>query len=99
MGDDYSHAHAACLAAQLPKGSRCRKSDDPHSEWSDEMWALWHIERSVNLLRWGFVKYEGEGQPEPLPYPGQKQDRAAAKLRFEVNKAQVEDAFGLRTEA
>lgn len=95
MGEDFSHAHAACLATQLPKGARCRVAEDPHEEWGDEMWALWHIERSINLLRWGFVKYKGEKQPKPLPYPGKKEDEAAAKLRFEVGKMAVDTAFGM----
>lgn len=95
MGEDYSHTHAACLATQLPKGARCLSSGDPHDEWDDQMWALWRIERNVNLLRWGFVKYEGEEQPKPMPYPGQKSDRMAAQIRFEANKTAVDAAFGM----
>lgn len=95
MGDEFSYAHAACLATQLPKGARCRVADDPHEAWSDEMWALWHVERSVNLLRWSFVKYDGEEQPKPLPYPGQKRDAIVRAARFEANKTAVDEAFGM----
>ena len=95
MGEEYSHAHAACLATQLPKGSRCRKAEDPHDEWSDEAWALWRIERAVNLLRWSFIKYEGEETPKPFPYPGQKHDQEIAHKRFEIGKSAVDAAFDM----
>lgn len=34
MGGDYSIAHAACLAAQLPKDSRCFVAVDPLCEYA-----------------------------------------------------------------
>lgn len=96
MGDEYSHAHAACLATQLPKGARCLRSGDPHDEWDDQMWMLWRIEKNTNLARWGLgVKYEGEEQPKPAPYPGQKEDRLASHMRFTANRAAVDAAFGM----
>jgi len=95
MGLAYSLAHAACLAAQLPRGSRCFVADDPHDEWDESTWMLWHIYRRLNQLRWGFVKLEGEDQPEPLPYPGQAQDAAASRKRFEANKSAVDAAFNM----
>ena len=95
MGDEYSHAHAACLASQLPKGSRCCAVEDPHDEWDESTWLLWHIYKRLNQLRWGFVKYEGEDQPEPLPYPGQELDKEASRIRFERNKSAVDAAFNI----
>jgi hypothetical protein len=95
MGEGYSHAHAACLAANLPRGARCRVADNPKEAWDERTWILWHIEHHINLVRWSLVKYQGEEQPKPLPYPGQKDDRAAAAARFEVNKAAVDAAFGM----
>lgn len=95
MGDDYSHAHAACLAAQLPKGARCLVAEDSRSSWSDEMWMLWRIERNTNLSRWGVVRYDGEEAPGSLPYPGQKVDQLRSRLRFEANKRAVDEAFGM----
>lgn len=95
MGADYSCAHAACLAAQLPKGSRCKALNDPHDEWSEEMWALWRIEQNIGLLRWGFVNYEGEEAPSPMPYPGQERDKALMSVRFEANRSAVDRAFGM----
>ena len=94
MGDDFSHSHAACLAAQLPKGARCRVADNPKHEWSDEAWLLWRIERNTSLLRWGFVNYEGEPQPKPVPYPGRDADETALAARFEMNRQLVDKAFG-----
>ena len=95
MGDEYSHAHAACLAAQLPKGSRCRAHDDPHDGWTDSEWVFWRIERNLSLLRWNFIKYDGEKQPMPMPYPGQAGDAEAARLRFETGKEMVDRAFDM----
>lgn len=95
MGDDFSTAHAACLAAQLPKGSRCNKAENPKNEWGDVMWTLWRMERNLNLLRWGFVKYDGEPQPGPMPYPGQRDDEKARAVRYRENKAIVDAAFGM----
>lgn len=95
MGDEFSHAHAACLAAQLPKGARCRIADDPHEEWSREAWTLWRIDHAVNLLRWCFLKYDGEAQPEPIPYPGAELDRAIKNMRLKSNMRAVGHAFGM----
>lgn len=96
MGEEYSHAHAACLATQLPKGSRCRAAEDPHDEWDEKTWMLWRIERNTNLARWGLgVRYEGEEDPRPAPYPGQERDKRIMQVRFEVNKRNVDEAFGM----
>lgn len=95
MGDEYTHAHAACLAAQLPKGSRCLSSGDPHDEWDDSVWMLWRIEHNLRMLRGVFLSYDGEKTQEPAPYPGQKSDKQAAQARFEANRALVDAAFGM----
>ena len=98
MGDAYSHAHAACLASQLPRGARCLAADDPHQEWSDEMWMLWHMERSIDRIRWVLLKYDGEEVPSGLPYPGKDSDDQARKIRFEINRSAVDRAFGMNGE-
>lgn len=95
MGEDYTLAHAARLAAHLPAGSRCDVAGDPHGRWDDGTRLLWRIERELNLLRWRFAPFEGEGQPEPLPYPGHEEDARAAMERFIGNKQSVDAAFGL----
>ena len=97
MGEDYSHAHAACLAAQLPKGARCLAAADPHLSWSDETWMLWHIERNISLLRWEFLKFEGEDDPPTagLPYPGKALDAETWRMRFETNRQAVDEAFNM----
>lgn len=95
MGDEFSHAHAACLAAQLPKGARCRVADDPHEEWGTEAWMLRNMEHSLDLLRWCFLKYENEPQPSPRPYPGKARDDAAAEARMAANRTAVDAAFGM----
>ena len=95
MGDDFSHAHAACLAAQLPHGARCLVADDPHQEWSSEMWMLWHIERNIDRIRWVLLKHDGESVPTGLPYPGRERDDEARRMRFEVNRAAVDSAFNM----
>lgn len=95
MGEEYSHRHAAVLAAQLPRGSRCRAADDPHDEWDDQTWMLWRVHREITALRWSFVKYKGEKQPRQAPYPGQADDELAAERRYRENKRKVDEAFGI----
>lgn len=95
MGVDYSHAHAACLAAQLPKGARCRVADSPSEEWSTGEWFLWRMEHEINTLRWAFAQYENEPAPERLPYPGKDIRDAMSALRFETGRQAVDEAFGM----
>lgn len=97
MGDEFSHAHAACLAAQLPRGSRCRVAEDPHEEWDEATWLLWRIEHSTRLARWtSGLTFRGEGNPpQQLDYPGVAGDRIAAQTRFKETKQRVDEAFGI----
>lgn len=97
MGDDFSHAHAACLATQLPRGARCRVVDDPYEEWDEATWLLWRIEYSTRLTRWtSGLAFRGEGNPpQQLDYPGATRDRIAAGTRFRETKQRVDEAFGI----
>lgn len=95
MGEDFSHAHAACLAAQLPSTSRCNASLDPHAKWDELTWMMWRVEREMAVLRWSFCRYDNEPQPEYLPYPGKEKDKTVARERHERSKAAVDAAFGM----
>lgn len=97
MGTDYSHAHAACLAAQLPRGARCRVADNPKEEWSEETWMLWRIEHSTRLTRYQMgIAFQGEpSPPRQIDYPGAAHDRVAAEIRFRQTKQRVDEAFGI----
>lgn len=96
MGVDYSHAHAACLATQLPKEARCMASDDPHDKWDEVMWMLWRIEYQTRLVRYGVgMRADGEQPPLPLDYPGKGLDEMRAQARREENKRRVRTAYGL----
>ena len=97
MGTDYSHAHAACLAAQLPRGARCRVAENPKEEWNEETWMLWRIEHSTRLTRYQMgLAFQGEGNPpRQIDYPGVQADRALVAMRFAENKLKVNEAFGI----
>lgn len=95
MGDEFSHAHAACLASQLPKGARCRVADDPHEAWGAQEWILRRIAHDMAVLRWCFAKYDGEPQPSPLPYPGEGLDKEMEGIRLRMNKESVDKAFNM----
>lgn len=98
MGVEYSHAHAACLAAQLPQGARCLVAEDPHERWDEATWLLWDIENNTRVTRWAAgvrLQSEGDRPPEPRDYPGCEIDREIARIRFNENKRNVDEAFGI----
>lgn len=94
MGEWFSHAHAACLAAQLPRGSRCRVAENPREEWDESTWMLWRVEHGLSMLAWGLSGAPGQ-PPGPLDYPGCDEDRAIEAARLQDNKRKVDEAFGI----
>lgn len=67
----------ACLMAQLPAGSRVRRSADPDSAWDEATRMLWHIEYDLRCVLWTVGGGKGR-RPRPLPTPGERRrnDRA-----------------------
>ena len=81
MGRAYTHAHAACLAAQLPRESRCFRADDPAAAWGDSEYLLAAIEHGVRMLLWSKTKdaERGRNAPKALQTPADRA-RVAKKL-------------------
>ena len=52
MGSAYSVAHAAALAANLPRESACVRAVAPEAAWSDEAYLLANIEYGIRVLMW-----------------------------------------------
>lgn len=81
MGGSYTHAHAACLAAQLPRESRCFSAEDPSAQWGDAEYLLAAIEHGVRMLLWSKTKDAAKGRnvPRALQTPADRA-RVARKL-------------------
>lgn len=82
MGRSYSHAHAACLAAQLPRESRCFRAEEPSAAWGDAEYLLAAIEHGVRMLLWSKTKDAAKGRnaPKAVQTPA---DRARVSRKLE----------------
>lgn len=80
MGTDFTVAHAAVLASQLPRGSRALRALNPDLEWSDEMGVLVRIDYLLQILLHALGGKKGGDKPKPLETPSErlkKQDKFA----------------------
>ena len=67
MGEGYTVSHAACLAAQLPHGSRCMSLLSGSNGWTDETVLLSLIEYDIRNLASSFSDDPPELHP-PFQY-------------------------------
>lgn len=91
MGIDYSYAHAACLAANLPLESRCAKADCEQLQWSTMDYLLARVVDGVEWLCWSKSKKaqkKGAEPPEPMQRPG---ERSAALRKAEATDKEFVD--------
>ena len=65
MGGDYTLAHAAALAAQLPRESRCFRHDNPGAWWSEGEYMLAEIAYGIAILAWQRSKDGAKGVNKP----------------------------------
>lgn len=80
MGREYTCEHAAALAAQLPRESRCFRAEAPACEWGDSEYLLASIEHTARLLLWS--KTEDARRRRNVPKPVQTPaDRARVASR------------------
>lgn len=81
MGAAYTPAHAAALAAQLPRESRCFRAEAPACEWGDAEYLLASIEYSCRALAWAKTKdaQRGRNVPKPLQTPAERA-RVASRI-------------------
>jgi len=67
MGTDYSVAHAAALAAHLPRESACVRAVAPEAAWDDATYLLAAIEYDLRVLAWQNSKDGAKGRNKPRP--------------------------------
>ena len=74
MGDCYTLAHAAALAAQLPPESRCIKFEHPEFEWTQTDYLLAEIAYGVAILAWQRTKDGAKGinRPKRVQTPAER---------------------------
>ena len=65
MGIEYSTAHAAALAANLPRESATVRAVVPEAAWSDETYLLSAIEYDLRVLAWQNSKDGAKGRNRP----------------------------------
>lgn len=82
MGRDYTLAHAAALAAQLPVESRCFRHDHPETAWTTGDYLLAEMAYELAVIAWQRSKDGAKGinRPKRIPTPAQQ---AEARRRFE----------------
>ena len=71
MGEQYTFAHAACLACNLPSDSATLKAMYPRNGWTQTEYLLHAIEYDLRVLSWQ-LGAGGKGRnkkPKPLPTP------------------------------
>ena len=65
MGCDYSVAHAAACAANMPRDSACVRAVSPVAAWSDETYLLAQIEYDLRVLAWQNSKDGAKNRNKP----------------------------------
>ena len=87
-------AHASCLAAQLPRDSRCLAKVNPDMSWSDETAMLTHIEYLLRCLIWSLGGGKGE-RPKPIESPAERKRLAERFEQAETVMAEVARELGI----
>ncbi len=99
MGSDYTVAHAAVLAAQLPMESRCIRADNPEREWTETEYMLAELLYGVAVLAWQRSKDGAKGINRPkrpmTPARRAEMDRRMTSTDFDyIDKMMKGDADG-----
>lgn len=93
MGTDYTFAHAAALAANLPPESATLRAQDV---WSERDWMLWSIEFNLRALRWELRGNENVPKPQPLMTP---EDRKRVRDKMAATDMQrIAERLGINLE-
>lgn len=74
MGVEYSHAHAACLCAQLPAGARVWRGTA--AEWDTQTYLLAKVEHSLRVLAWQQTEdaQKRRNYPKPIDTPATREE-------------------------
>lgn len=95
MGHGYSVAHAAVLAAQLPRDARCLRELDANLAWSDETTVLASIHFLLRCVIYQLSGGKGE-KPKPIRTPGEQKRLAESLEAAESAMEEVADFLGIR---
>lgn len=97
MGTDYSVAHAAVLASQLPHHSRCMAKLNPDLAISDEAEILCQLDYHLRYLMWMLSKDGAKGRNQPAPYesPTAALRRAEKITNARRNRDKVDAILGM----
>lgn len=91
LGAEYTHEHAAALAAHLPYGSALCREVDPSQEWTPAEYLLARIEYGVRCSL-----YSGKGpKPKPLSTPADRARRPCARMASRSEMKRVADILGI----
>ena len=94
MGVDYTYAHAACCAAQLPAGARVWRGTS--AEWGTMEYLLANMEHVLRVIAWQGTEdaQHGRNYPEPLPTPADRERERARYERSMANRAWIDSILG-----
>ena len=90
MGVDYSIAHAACLAAQLPPGARIWRGTP--DEWDADTYILVRIEHALRVLAWQQTEdaQKRRNYPKPIETPASRAQLEQKVAHSLANRAMVD---------
>lgn len=93
MGVDYSHAHAACLCAQLPAGARVWRGTA--AEWTNEMYMLARVEHTLRVLAWQQTEdaQKRRNYPRPIDTPATREEFERKYIASQRNRAWVDEVL------
>ena len=93
MGVDYSHAHAACLCAQLPAGARVWRGTA--AEWTAEQYLLAKMEHTLRVIAWQSTEdaQKRRNYPKPIDTPAAREEWQRKFDATNANRAFVEDVL------
>jgi len=88
MGMDYSIAHAADLAANLPQQSRCMCALEPALEWDRKDYLLAEAVGMLRLLVWMQTKdgHKGRNRPKMVELPQFKAQDSSQEERLSAEE-------------
>lgn len=94
MGSEYSHAHAACCAAQLPAGARVWRGTC--AEWQTSDYLLWSMEYHLRIMAWQRTEDGAKGinKPRPIESPAQHEQLERQYAESMANRAFVDSVLG-----
>ena len=94
MGVAYSHAHAACCAAQLPAGARVWRGTA--AEWGTAEYLLASVEHSLRVIAWQNTEDAAKRRnyPKPIDTPASREERERHAANAMANRAWIDEVIG-----